>query len=205
MKSSLETVPDKILLKILRKILNDSGAKNISNFIHDLEEDEGMQREINSMTKVFGSKDEWVDIDYITSLIAMNFDQLKSGEDFKLERPELKKYEIVFRVNLVEYKTDYWALKGHEYYSKDSAYAMTRIYSNNGNLDYWEGNLVDSDVHDSETNDISIDYITQMNESIENKKPLSEGAFQTLSSHSLDDLFKIKQILENEIKLRLKE
>jgi len=205
MKSSLETVPDKILLKILRKILNDSGAKNISNFMHDLEEDEGMQREINSMTKVFGSKDEWVDIDYITSLIAMNFDQLKSGEDFKLERPELKKYEVVFRVNLVEYKTDYWALQGHEYYSKDSAYVMTRIHSNNGNLDYWEGNLVDSDVHDSDTNDISIDYITQMNESIGNKKPLSEGAFQTLSSHSLDDLFKIKQILENEIKLRLKE
>ena len=66
MKSNLEAVPDKILLKILRKILNDSGAKNISNFIHDLEEGEGMQKEINSMTKVFGSKDEWVDIDYIT-------------------------------------------------------------------------------------------------------------------------------------------
>jgi len=205
MKSSLETVPDKILLKILRKIINDSGTKNISNFIHDLEEDEGMQDEINSMTKVFGSKDKWIDIDYITSLIAMNFDQLKSGEDFKLERPELKKYDILFRVNLVEYKTDYWKHRGHKYYSKDSAYAMTRIHSNNGNLDYWEGTLVDSDVHDSETNEISIDDISQINESIENKKPLSEGAFQTLSRHSLNDLFKIKQILENEIKLRLKE
>jgi hypothetical protein len=57
---------------------------------------EDMQKEINSMTKVFGSKDEWVDIDYITSLIGMNFGQLKSGEDFKLERPELKKYDVFY-------------------------------------------------------------------------------------------------------------
>jgi hypothetical protein len=204
MKSSLETVPDKILLKILRKILNDSGAKNISNFIHDLEESEGMQKEINSMTKVFGSKDEWVDIDYITSLIGMNFGQLKSGEDFKLERPELKKYDVVFRVNLVEYKTDYWKLRGHEYYSKDSAYMMTRIHSNNGNIDYWEGDLVDSDIYDSDTNEISIDDISQINESRKNKKPLSEGASKIIETKSLDDLFKMRHLIEEEIKLRLK-
>jgi hypothetical protein len=204
MKSNLESVPDKILLKILRKILNDSGAKNISNFIHDLEEGEGMQKEINSMTKVFGSKDEWVDIDYITSLIGMNFGQLKSGEDFKLERPELKKYDLVFRVNLVEYKTDYWKHRGHEYYSKDSAYMMTRIHSNNGNIDYWEGDLVDSDIYDSDTNEISIDDISQINESRKNKKPLSEGASKIIETKSLDDLFKMRHLIEEEIKLRLK-
>jgi len=204
MKSNLEAVPDKILLKILRKILNDSGAKNISNFIHDLEEGEGMQKEINSMTKVFGSKDEWVDIDYITSLIGMNFGQLKSGEDFKLERPELKKYDLVFRVNLVEYKTDYWKHRGHEYYSKDSAYMMTRIHSNNGNIDYWEGDLVDSDIYDSDTNEISIDDISQINESRKNKKPLSEGASKIIKTKSLDDLFKMRHLIEEEIKLRLK-
>jgi hypothetical protein len=204
MKSNLESVPDKILLKILRKILNDSGAKNISNFIHDLEEGEGMQKEINSMTKVFGSKDEWVDIDYITSLIGMNFGQLKSGEDFKLERPELKKYDVLFRVNLVEYKTDYWKHRGHEYYSKDSAYMMTRIHSNNGNIDYWEGDLVDSDIYDSDTNEISIDDISQINESRKNKKPLSEGVSKIIETKSLDDLFKMRHLIEEEIKLRLK-
>jgi hypothetical protein len=37
-----------------------------------LEEGEGMQKEINSMTKVFGSKDEWVDIDHDFSKFAKN-------------------------------------------------------------------------------------------------------------------------------------
>jgi hypothetical protein len=74
----------------------------------------------------------------------------------------------------------------------------------NGELEYWEGEMVDEDIHDSETNDVQIYDVSFIHES-KNKKPLVEGVSNIIESKSLDDLFKMRHLIEEEILLRLKK
>jgi hypothetical protein len=64
--------------------------------------------------------------------------------------------------------------------------------------------MTDEDVHDSDSHDITVWDVTLMNES-KNKKPLVEGVSNIIESKSLDDLFKMKHLIEEEILLRLKK
>ena len=74
----------------------------------------------------------------------------------------------------------------------------------NGELDYWEGEMVDEDTHDSDITDVEIHDVRFINES-KNKKPLVEGVSNIIESKSLDDLFKMRYLIEEEILLRLKK
>ena len=205
MSSKLESVPDKVMFKMLKKVLDENGPyKNYRQFISDAEGNTRFIEKVVASFKVFGANDLYEDFDYVASLIELNFDKIIQEEFINLMKPEYGKYDIDFRVTLSEYKGETWRHRNN-FYSEKTAELITKLLEMEGEVAYWEGTLVDTDVYDSETSGVNIESIHYFGKVNENKKPLKEEAFKSLSTHTLDDLFKIRQILENEIKLRLKE
>ncbi len=204
MASSLEKIPDKLIYKILKPIAME--FKRVEDVKNILDYDENdLRKSILERIRLIGGHDLYEDYDYVTQVISMNFNKFQD-ETFGewLTRPEIKEFVITTRVSMTEYKTEYYN-NSLESYSKENAYLVAKLLEYDGEFDYWEGELIDTDVHDSETNEIKIYRVRPMRESVGNKKPLKEGVINSISEIDFDDLFKLRQIVEEEIKSRLKK
>ena len=112
-------------------------------------------------------------------------------------------YKVEIRASINKYATEWWNLNLKSY-SRENCVDISKTKLSNGELYYWEGNMIDEDVHDTDTNDVEIYDVTLIKES-KNKKPLVEGVSNIIESKSLDDLFRMRHLIEEEILLRLKK
>ena len=205
MASKLENLPDKVLHRLINPLLD--GYNSHIGYVRDLLDDNDSEREIlEDKFKPTGLVDDiFEDADFIAALCKENWDALKSTEPLTqpLERPKFGKYKVEVRVSINKYATEWWNLN-FESYSRENCVNISKTKLANGELDYWEGNMIDEDIHDTDTNDVEIYDVTLIKES-KNKKPLVEGVSNIIESKSLDDLFKMRLQIEQEILLRLKK
>jgi hypothetical protein len=89
MNSNLEKTPDKILFKILKEVIE--GYSSFREFRRDLSD---YAETIMEMTKPFGTKEKMMDVDYILSVVELNFNNIKNSDTLQepLQRPKLGKY-----------------------------------------------------------------------------------------------------------------
>jgi len=205
MASKLENLPDKVLHRLINPLLD--GYNNPIGYVRDLLDDGYSEREILEdkfkPTGLVG--DIFEDADFIAALCKENWDILKSTEPLTqpLKRPKFGEYRVEVKVSVSKYVNEWWHVNT-ESYSIENCQTISRTKLSNGELDYWEGNIVDEDIIDSDTNDVQIYDITLIKES-KNKKPLVEGVSDIIETKSLDDLFKMRLLIEEEILLRLKK
>lgn len=205
MASKLESLPDKVLHRLINPLLE--GYNNSIGYVRDLLDDSDAERDLlNDKFKPTGLLDySFEDADFVAALCKENWDALKSTEPLTqpLKRPKIGEYKVEVRVSVTKYANEWWNINA-ESYSRENCEIISRTKMSNGELDYWEGNMVDEDVRDSETHDVEIYDVTLIKES-KNKKPLVEGVSNIIESKSLDDLFKMRLLIEEEILLRLKK
>ena len=153
MNSNLEKTPDKILFKILKEVIE--GYSSFREFRRDLSD---YAETIMEMTTPFGTKEKMMDVDYILSVVELNFNNIKNSDTLQepLQRPKLGKYEVEYKVGLTEYKTQWYTTKVSSY-SKTSSKEIMEFDYQNGDFEWYEGNMIDEEVHDSETH--SLDFI----------------------------------------------
>jgi hypothetical protein len=152
MASELEKIPDRIMHQIIKQVARNCESEGISFGRINAE----VSEVINSSLKIFGIIDriDYTDEDYVWAVVNLNKDKL--GEDKligNLIKPELKKYEFNIEVNETVYQTQIWRDTVESY---GDPYSLVRIMEENADWDYFNGREIDTDIHDSETNDIRI-------------------------------------------------
>jgi hypothetical protein len=205
MASKLENLPDKFLHKFINPLLE--GYNRPIDYISNLLGYNDTERELlKEKFKPTGLLDDaFEDSDFIAALCRENWSALKSSEPLQepLDRPNLGKYKISMRVSISKYGVEWWRVNLSSYNPSNCKLIAETMHSE-GLLEYWEGNMIDEDIHDSDTHDVSIEDVELIKES-KNKKPLVEGVSNIIENKSLDDLFKMRLQIEEEILLRLKK
>lgn len=159
--SKLEKLNKKLLKKIIEflyKFLSEEGIENpVRNNLGDYE----VFNIVEKTFKILGLGDpDYDDIDFIFSTYMLNFDNIKKGKienDLILPTISTYSYEIdVFeRISQrVTYQHTY------ESYSEKNVFPLAKKAEEEGYFSVWDGNQIDSDIFDSETEDIRWDYST---------------------------------------------
>jgi hypothetical protein len=154
MASELERLPDKILFQIIKQIAENCESDRVP-----------LESEINGeiimlidrTLKYFGVVDDpkYIDDDYLWVTLKMNMNKLSDDRLVgNLDRPEIKEYEFDIDVSETFYQSTTWV---HQIESYGSPYSLAKAMEYNGDLDYWEGREGNSDIQDSEINEIRID------------------------------------------------
>lgn len=154
--SKFENFNDKVL-KIciinLYKLLLEDGAENPK--IYNISDDE-VYYSIEYVIRMFGfGSGDYEDIDFIFALYDLNYTSIKDGKiEGELARPKLETYLFDIEVTERIYQTVTYQHKEKSYSSKNVMPINSRA-ENDGNFSIWDGEIIDTDVHDSDTTDIS--------------------------------------------------
>ena len=154
-QSKIEGYSDRVLFLIIKYIVDkcdDEGInwklENYNSEISDIVQESFRPFGIESNT--------YEDDDFIWSLLKNNLDVIGEEKLSKpLNRPELKKYKYQVAVNETIYQTVYYQHTIETYSNKP--YYMVRTMEEQGEFEYWDGDETYRDVHDSETNEITIE------------------------------------------------
>jgi len=154
--SKFENFNDKVL-KIciinLYKLLLEDGAENPK--IYNISDDE-VYNSIEYVIRMFGFGDgDYEDIDFIFALYDLNYTLIKDGKiEGELVRPKLETYLFDIEVSERVYQTLTYQHKEKSYSSKN-VIPINRRAEDDGNFSIWDGDIIDTNVHDSDTTDIS--------------------------------------------------
>jgi hypothetical protein len=154
-KSKLEGLDDKTLIYICQEIINESYESNYGE-VADVFEYESITDIYESNLKIIGLKNiETIDLDFILNLIKLNIENLvQEGFDGTLKRPTFGKYFIDAKVNETLFQTVIYQHKIYSY-SEDTVSEVANYEEQQGIKSVWEGEHIDTNVYDSETNEIN--------------------------------------------------
>jgi hypothetical protein len=175
MTSNLESIPSKLLFKIFVPIAKEfKNSLEVSDEIFDYYKDE-LRNKIYERGKLIGfRKNTTEDLDFVARLIELNFEKFQSDTlEGDLEIPKSKEYRVIIKADQTQWISEYWEHRIYSY-SNTNAENSSRWLSSNGDLDYFNGKLIDTDYHDTETTEVVIDSIEPINESIKKVKSIVE-------------------------------
>jgi hypothetical protein len=193
MASNLESIPSKLLFKIFAPIAKEfKNSSDVSDVIFEYYEDK-LRDKIYERGRVIGfRKNTSEDLDFVARLIELNFEKFQSDTlEGDLEIPESKEYSIIIKADQTQWTSEYWEHRIYSYSNKN-AENSSRWLESNGELDYFNGQLVDTDYHDTETTEIRIDSIKPINESIRKVKSIVEKSDR-------NTLERLKKLIEERI------
>ena len=157
--SSLENIGQKKLYTILYFIKQQLDGEKIShNSIEETEVIDAFDNAAKLVTQTLRGQVEYIDIDFLSNLYILNFDKINGPKDFaELTIPQVKEYNFGVETDEMEriittYKHSISS------YSKHSVSPMIDRYQQDGNLDYYDGEMVNREVVDSDFNDVHIMY-----------------------------------------------
>ena len=186
-----KTLPESILKMILQEFIKDGISFDDMETVY---EDTGTFDDIKTILKKFGITDvDYEDIGFFAELFMLNEDNI----DGQLSIPKPKKFSLSFRVTGRKWFTEWYSLD-YTAYSSD----FVRDMFDNGDLSYYDGELVDEDTNDIEVDDWELRDIEEVKPKIgENKlkKPLFEN--RRALNNELRELQKLKMIVEERIRL----
>jgi len=191
-----KNIPKSILRLILKELIKEG-------FDHDdmseMYESNSIMDRLDSLVKKFGIEiNEYEDYGFYSELFKENV-HIKGNEyhiDEELIIPQLKKFNVYFRVQSKKWFNESWELPIKSY---GEEYVKEMIY--NGDYSYYDGTMYDDDITDSETDDWNITDITQSGivENTKTKKIIKEN--KDIIEKELKELQKLKLIIDERIKL----
>jgi hypothetical protein len=146
-KSNLEKVNEKILVILLKEIQRELDGETEPEF-------EDFDAAAFDALKTMGlGNNSYIDYNFAFELYKKNIDN-----DFQIPliRPKAGLYSIEVDVNSTEYVRRTYR---HEIscYDESSVYELFRNILNEGDISVYDGDEIDYDVYDSETNDETVD------------------------------------------------
>ena len=155
-QSKLQNFNQRILKKListLYKVLLENDSENPK--IYNISDDD-VFRSIEYTLELMGlGKVEYEDIDFVFALYSMNYSKIKDGIiESDLEIPQISEYTFKIDVNETLYQTTTYKHRLFSY-SESNVIPISQKAENDGYFSVYEGNPIDTNVHDSETNDIS--------------------------------------------------
>lgn len=156
MKSVFENVPDKIIFRLVKMVMEEVDFSELETS-QELE----LTEAIKSVESYFGirGEDYTIDADYIYNLWNLN---IESFEEEKLTTPLYRPTYKQVAFDWAVWETQ-WVKSTHrheiETYGTDKDDMLNYIYGmrNDGNLNWYDGKEIDSEVTESETTDDDID------------------------------------------------
>ena len=154
--SRFENFNDRVLKTCiinLYKLLLEDLSENPK--VYNISDDE-VYDSIEYVIKMFGfGSGNYEDIDFIFALYDLNYTSIKDGKiEGELVRPKLDTYLFDVEVSERIYQTVTYQHKEKSYSSKN-VIPINRRAEDDGNFSIWDGNIIDKDVHQSDTTDIS--------------------------------------------------
>jgi hypothetical protein len=156
MKSVFENIPDKIIFRLVKMIMEEVDFSEL-----ETSQDSELTDSISSVESYFGirGEDYTIDADYIYNLWKLNietFDEEKLTSP--LYRPKFKQVSFDWHV----WETQWVKIINEhkiETYGSDRDDIMNYVYGlrNDGNLNWYDGKEINSEVTESETTDDDID------------------------------------------------
>jgi hypothetical protein len=188
----IENLPKKVLNYIIKKLKKEYDDTSF-NDIHDVYEHRSVMGDIDSIVKPFGIK---IDYHYQFGffwLLYLNNKDKEEGEELVL--PVKRKLTFDVDVDVRKYATETYTNEMFTY-SDNGGYNQSMIHSDD-NWSYYDGEFIDDDVYDSESNDWEIKHllISPLNESVRKRKIITED-----KKRKLEILLKQKEYIENEIR-----
>jgi hypothetical protein len=153
-KSKLEQLSDKMLSQFfiqLDKIYYD----DLENNQHSpLAEDDSFRDDCDSVSTIFGLGEcDWIDIDFIITMIDMN---PSISEGIIKSRPKVGTYSYDFDIHETVHQRVTYKHQSNSY-SPDTVLQIARAMESEGDKSAWEGEHTDTDVYDSDTNEVKLD------------------------------------------------
>jgi len=186
-----KTLPESILKMILQEFIKDGISFDDMETVY---EDTGTFDDIKTILKKFGITEiDYEDIGFFAELFMLNEDKI----DGTLIIPKPKKFSLSFRVTGRKYFTEWWALDYTAYNSN-----FVRDMYGNGDMSFYDGELVDEDTNDTEVDDWDLRDIEEVKPKIgenKSKKPLFEN--RRALNKELMELQKLKMVVEERIRL----
>lgn len=146
-KSNLEKVNDKILVILLKEIQRELDGETEPEF------DEFDAAAFDALKTMGLGNNSYIDYNFAFELYKKNIDN-----DFQIPliRPKVGLYSIDVEVNSTEYVRRTYR---HEIscYDESSVYELFSIILGEGDISVYDGDEIDYDVYDSETNDETVD------------------------------------------------
>lgn len=154
--SRFENFNDRVLktcIISLYKLLSEDLSENPK--VYNISDDE-VYDSIEYVIKMFGfGSGNYEDIDFIFALYDLNYTSIKDGKiEGELVRPKLDTYLFDVEVSERIYQTVTYQHKEKSYSSKN-VIPINRRAEDDGNFSIWDGDIIDTDVHESDTTDIS--------------------------------------------------
>jgi hypothetical protein len=187
-----KTLPESILKMILQEFIKE----NIS--FDDMEtvyQETGTFEDISTILKKFGITEvDYEDIGFFAELFMLNG---ASQIENQLTIPKPKKFNLSFRVTGRKWFTEWYSLD-YTAYSSD----FVRDMFDNGDLSYYDGELVDEDTNDTEVDDWELRDIEEVKPKIgENKSKKTLLESKEMHNKELRELRKLKMVVEERIRL----
>ena len=157
--SIFESIPDKILFKFIKTIMEDVDFE-----ILDSSQDYNLRDGLEEAESTFGIRgnDTELDCDYIYNVWKLNKDLFEEDRlTANLNRPKLN--DVTF--HWVVWQTQ-WVRETYNHHIKtygserDDVKNYIDGLASDGNLSVWDGDMIDGDVYETETTDDSIDTDT---------------------------------------------
>ena len=186
-----KTLPESILKMILQEFIKDGISFDNMETVY---EDTGTFDDIKTILKKFGITDvDYEDIGFFAELFMLNEDNI----DGRLIIPKPKKFNLSFRVTGRKWFTEWYKLD----YTAYNINFVSDMYGN-GDMSYYDGELVDEDINDTDVDDWELRDIEEVKPKIgenKSKKPLFESKKEL--NKELMELQKLKMVVEERIRL----
>jgi hypothetical protein len=158
-KSNLENLSNGQLFFLLKFVINDYGMDKKYILRSDIMEDSGFHDSCDSAGRMMGFEIEYpIDPNFIASTIQLNpdFDFSGSRPESEIKKPVAQLYQF----DIDEHRTEY-VVRSYQHsltsYSQKLVIPTTESMLNEGALDVYEGEEVNVDYYDGETNETKID------------------------------------------------
>ena len=151
--SKLEQLSEKGLTQFFKQ-LRKSYGQDLVNSPLPLANDDDFLNDCDSTSTIFGfGKCEFIDIDYIISIIVVNSKTINDGIITHI--PKLSRYSFDINVHETVRQTTTYTHKNYSYDSK-VVVEIAKKMDFEGDVSHWEGEITSTDIHDSDV--ISVDW-----------------------------------------------
>lgn len=153
-KSKLEELSDRILSQFFIQLIKIYDGKIENSKHYPLVEEDSFINSCDTVSNMFGvAPCDYIDLDYIITIIEMN---PNINEGIINERPTIGRYSYEIDVHEnVNQRVTY--RHQSESYSPSTLIQIARKMESEGDISVYDGEQVDRDIYDSETNDVKYD------------------------------------------------
>ena len=154
--SIFDTIPDKTLFKFIKMVMEEVDFETLESS-QDYELKEGVET-IESTLGIRGN-DSSLDCDYIYNVWKLNEDLFEEDRlTNNLNKPTFKKIEFDWYLWETQWVKQTYRHQIETYSSeKGDIFNYARGMNQEGDYSVWDGDLIDTDIYNSETTDDSID------------------------------------------------